>query len=166
MRSNMWLRSYAAFSCYCRADVDAPGLNRPLRNKTRLNEGNRIYIIFMATPDLSKYLHAHNSMYLVYNYQLYHGFLWNTGGYSSNFLVFFSVFHEPLGEWNTEKNTKKLREYHRYFLKTHGITVLSYNYLIFSHHNAFYRQLTGVKRDFFHMYVCSSSMMNAKVNNS
>ena len=26
------------------------------------------------------------------------------------------------------KNTKKLREYHRYFLKTHGITVLSYNY--------------------------------------
>ena len=39
----------------------------------------------------------------------------------------------------TEKNTKKLREYHQYFLKTHVITVLSYNYLIFSHHNAFYR---------------------------
>ena len=42
---------------------------------------------------------------------------------------FFCIF------WNTEKNTK--REYHRYFFKTHGITVLSYNYLIFSHHNAF-----------------------------
>ena len=69
---------------------------------------------------------------------------------------------------NTEKNTKKLREYHRYFLKTHGITVLSYNYLIFSHHNTFFRQLTGVKRDFSKcMYVlCSSSMMNANVNNS
>ena len=66
------------------------------------------------------------------------------------------------------KNTKKLREYHRYFLKTHGITVLSYNYLIFTHHNALYRKLTGVKRDFFkRMYVlCSSSMMNANVNNS
>ena len=52
--------------------------------------------------------------------------------------------------------------------KTHGITVLSYNYLIFSHHNVFYRQLKGVKRDFFKcMYVlCSSSMMNANVNNS
>ena len=48
-----------------------------------------------------------------------------------------------------QKKYKKLREYHRYFLKTHGITVLSYNYLILSHHNAFYRQLTGVKRDFF-----------------
>ena len=36
--------------------------------------------------------------------------------------------------WNTEKNTKKLREYHRFFLKTHGITVLSYNYLISTHH--------------------------------
>ena len=84
------------------------------------------------------------------------------------FWYFFSVFHEPLGEWNTEKNTKKLREYHRYFLKTHGITVLSYNYLIFSHHNGFHRQLTGVKRAFFKcMYVlCSSSMMNANVNNS
>ena len=59
-------------------------------------------------------------------------------------------------------------EYHRYFLKTHGITVLSYNYLIFSHHNAFYRQLTGVKRDLFKcMYVlCSSSMINANINNS
>ena len=34
------------------------------------------------------------------------------------------------GERNTEKNTKKLREYHRYFLKTHGITVLSYNITI------------------------------------
>ena len=70
--------------------------------------------------------------------------------------------------WYFTKNTKKLREYHRYFLKTHGITVLSYNYLIFSHHNSFYRQLTGVKRDFFKfMYVlCSSSMMNANVNNS
>ena len=42
------------------------------------------------------------------------------------------------------KNTKKLREYHRYFLKTHGITVLSYNY----NHNVFYRPLTGVKRAF------------------
>ena len=40
------------------------------------------------------------------------------------------------------------RAFRRYFLKTHGITVLSYNYLIFSHNNAFYRQLTGVKRDF------------------
>ena len=60
---------------------------------------------------------------------------------------YFSVFHERLGKWNIEKNTKKLREYHLYFLKTHGITVLSYNYLIFSHHNTFYRQLTGVKRD-------------------
>ena len=66
------------------------------------------------------------------------------------------------------KNTKKLREYHRYFLKTHGITVLSYNYWIFSHHNVYYRQLTRVKRAFFKcMYVlCSSSMMNANVNNS
>ena len=63
------------------------------------------------------------------------------------------------------KNTKKLREYHRYFLKTHGITVLSYNYLIFTHHNALYRQLTGVKRDFFKC-MNSSSMMNANVNNS
>ena len=35
--------------------------------------------------------------------------------------------------FNTEKNTKILQ----YFLKTHGINVLSYNYLIFSHHNAF-----------------------------
>ena len=26
---------------------------------------------------------------IIYTYQLYHGFLWNTGGYSSNFLVFF-----------------------------------------------------------------------------
>ena len=43
------------------------------------------------------------------------------------------------------KKYKKIREYHRYFLKTHGITVLSYNYLIFGHHNALYRQLTGVK---------------------
>ena len=78
------------------------------------------------------------------------------------FFGIFSVF------WNTEQNTKKLREYHRYFLKTHGITVLSYNYLIFSHHNAFYRQLTGVKRDFFKcMYVlCSSSMMNVNINNN
>ena len=48
------------------------------------------------------------------------------------------------------KNTKKLREYHRYLLKTHGITVLSYNYLIFKC-----------------MYVlCSSSMMSANINNS
>ena len=46
------------------------------------------------------------------------------------------------------KKYKKIREYHRYFLKTHGITVLSFNYLIFSHHNAFNRQLTGVKRAF------------------
>ena len=63
------------------------------------------------------------------------------------------------------KNSKKLREYHWYFLKTHGITVLSYNYLIFTHHNALYRQLTGVKRDFFKcMYVlCCSYMMNANV---
>ena len=62
------------------------------------------------------------------------------------------------------KNTKKLREYHRYFLKTHGITVLSYNY----NHNVFYRPLTGVKRAFLKcMYVlCSSSMMNANVNKS
>ena len=84
------------------------------------------------------------------------------------FWYFFSVFHEPIGEWNTEKNTKKLREYHRYFLKTHGITVLSYNYLIFTHHNALYRQLTGVRRDFFKCMneLCSSSMMNANVNNS
>ena len=73
------------------------------------------------------------------------------------FFGIFSVFHR--------KNTKKLREYHRYFLKTHGITVLSYNYLIFTHHKALYRKLTGVKRDFFkRMY--SSSMMNANVNNS
>ena len=71
------------------------------------------------------------------------------------FFCIFSVFHKPLGEWNTEKNTKKLREYNRYFLKTHGITVLSYNYLIFIHHIAFYRQLTEVKRDFFQMYVCT-----------
>ena len=75
------------------------------------------------------------------------------------FLVFFLY---------SEKNTEKLREYHWYFLKPHGITVLSYDYLIFTHHNALYRQLTGVKRDFFKcMYVlCSSSMMNANVNNS
>ena len=76
--------------------------------------------------------------------------------------------------WNIEKNTKILREYHRYFLKTHGITVLSYNYLIFTHHNALFRQLTGVKRDFFkcmtivyiYSQLCSSSMMNENVNNS
>ena len=56
----------------------------------------------------------------------------------------------------------------RYFLETHGITLLSYNYLIFTHHNALYRQLTGVKRYFFKcMYVhCSLSMMNVNVNNS
>ena len=72
------------------------------------------------------------------------------------FYGIFAIFHEPLGEWNTEKiPKKKLREYHRYFLKTHGITVLSYNYWIFSHHNVYYRQLTGVKRYFFQMYVCS-----------
>ena len=66
-----------------------------------------------------------------------------------------------------KKIPKKLQEYHRYFLKTHSITVLSYNYLIFSHHNTFYRQLTGVKRDFFKcMYSFSSSMMNANINNS
>ena len=60
------------------------------------------------------------------------------------------------------------RAFRRYFLKTHGITVLSYNYLIFTHHNALYRKLTGVKRYFFkRMYVlCSSSMMNENVNNS
>ena len=63
------------------------------------------------------------------------------------FEQFFGVF--AVLQRNTEKNTKKLKEYHRYFLKTHGITVFSYNYLIFSHHNAFYRQLTRVKRDFF-----------------
>ena len=56
------------------------------------------------------------------------------------------------------ENTKKLRKYHRYFLKTHGITVLSYNYFIFIHHNAFYRQLTGVKRHFFQMYLCTQSL--------
>ena len=84
------------------------------------------------------------------------------------FEQFFGIFSVPKGSWNSEKNTKKLREYHRYFLKTHGITVLSYNCLIFTHHNILYRQLTGVKRDFFKcMYVlCSSSMMNANVNNS
>ena len=54
-------------------------------------------------------------------------------------------------------STKKLREYHWYFLKTHGITVLSYNYLIFTHHNTFYRQLTGVKRDFSN--VCMYSVV-------
>ena len=70
--------------------------------------------------------------------------------------------------WNTEKNTKKLQEYHWYFLKTQGMTVLSYNYLIFTHHNALYRQLTGVKRYFFKcMYVLrNSSIMNTNVNNS
>ena len=61
------------------------------------------------------------------------------------FEQFFGIFSR-LVEYR--KNTKKLREYHRYFLKTHGITVLSYNYWIFSHHNEYYRQLTGVKRDF------------------
>ena len=83
------------------------------------------------------------------------------------FKQFFGIFlcsTTLFGKWNTEKNTNKLLEYHRYFLKTHGITVLSYNYLIFTHHNALYRQLTGVKRDFFKcIYVlCSSSMMNEK----
>ena len=63
------------------------------------------------------------------------------------------IFEQFLGI--LPKNIKKLREYHRYFLKTHGITVLSYNYLIFTHHNALSRQLTGVKRDFFQMYVCT-----------
>ena len=79
------------------------------------------------------------------------------------FFGIFSVYTEKY-----RKNTKKLREYHQYFLETHGITVLSYNYLIFSHHDVFYRQLTGVKRDYFKcMYVlCSSSTMNANVNNS
>ena len=47
--------------------------------------------------------------------------------------------------WYSYQKIQKIREYHRYFLKTHGITVLSYNYLIFGHHNALYRQLTGVK---------------------
>ena len=44
------------------------------------------------------------------------------------FFGIFSVIHEPLGEWNTEKIPKKLLEYHRHFLKTHGITVLSYKF--------------------------------------
>ena len=49
---------------------------------------------------------------------------------------------------------------------TDDITVLSYNYLIFTHHNALYRQLSK-KRFFKCMYVlCSSSMMDANVNNS
>ena len=30
------------------------------------------------------------------------------------------------GSWNTEKIPKKLREYHRYFLKTHGITNITW----------------------------------------
>ena len=65
--------------------------------------------------------------------------------------IFWYFFCSPRAFRRVEyrENTKKLRGYHRgYFLKTHGITVLSYNYLIFIHHNAFYRQLTGVKRDF------------------
>ena len=80
------------------------------------------------------------------------------------FWYFFCIF----SVLEYRKNTEQLREYHRYFITTHGITVLSYNYLIFTHHNTFYRQLTGVKRDSFKcMYVlCSSSMMNANVNNS
>ena len=69
------------------------------------------------------------------------------------FLVFFLYY-----KWNTEKNTRKLLEYHLYFLKTHSITVLSYSYLIFTHHNALYRQLTGVKRDFF-SNVCMYSIV-------
>ena len=52
----------------------------------------------------------------------------------------------------TEKNTKKLREYHQYFFKKHGITVLSYNYLICCPHDIF-------------NVLCSSTMMNANVNN-
>ena len=69
------------------------------------------------------------------------------------------------GSWNTEKIPKN---YENITGISYGITVLSYNYLIFSHHNTFYRQLTGVKRDFFKcMYVlCSLSMMNANINNS
>ena len=79
-----------------------------------------------------------------------------------------AIFWYFKGKWNTEKNTNELREYHWYFVKTHGITLLPYNYLIFTHHNAFYSQLTGVKRDFFRcMYVlCSPSMMKANINNS
>ena len=73
--------------------------------------------------------------------------------------IFWNLFCIPRAFRRVEyrKNTKKLREYHRYFLKTHGITVLSYNYLIFSHHKAFYRQLTGVKlkKIFFQMFVCT-----------
>ena len=65
--------------------------------------------------------------------------------------IFWYFFCIPLAYRLVEyrKNTKKLREYHRYFLKTHGINVLSYNYWIFNHHNALNRQLTGVKRYFF-----------------
>ena len=84
------------------------------------------------------------------------------------FLYFFCI-PRAFRRVDYRKNTNKLREYHRYFLKTHGITIiLSYSYLIFTHHKALYRQLTGVKRDFFKcMYVlCSSSMMNANVNKS
>ena len=86
------------------------------------------------------------------------------------FMKYRWIFEQFFGIFSVEyrENTKKLQEYHRYFLKTHGITVLSYNYLIFIHHNVFYRQLTVVKRDFFKcIYVlCSLSMMNANVNNS
>ena len=60
--------------------------------------------------------------------------MWNDTVYSlANFII---------------EKIQKLREYHQYVFKTHGITVVSYNYLILSYHNAFYRQLTGVKRDF------------------
>ena len=38
------------------------------------------------------------------------------------FFGIFSVFHEPLDEWNTEKIPKNYENIHRYFIKTHGIT--------------------------------------------
>ena len=52
---------------------------------------------------------------------------------------YFSCIPRAFRRVEYRKDTTKLQEYLRYFLKTHGITVLSYNYLIFTHHNAFYR---------------------------
>ena len=63
--------------------------------------------------------------------------------------IFTSYTKEACGI--QKKIPKNCSNIHRYFIKTHGITVLSYNYLIFSHHNACNRQLTGLKR---YVFIC------------
>ena len=110
-------------------------------------------------------MYDHNISQQLYTTEL--NALWILTSYTMGFYeipvdiraIFWYFFCIPRAFRRVEyrKNTKKLREYHRYFLKTHGITVLSYNYLIFSHQKRFFKCI---------YVLCSSSMMNANVNNS